>query len=64
MDIKKQSAMRKELKSIVADHMIPSIIVTHDMRDITGIGDRVCLLENGKIAVEGNADKFLSKSMT
>jgi len=56
--------MRKELKSIVADHMIPSIIVTHDMRDITGIGDRVCLLENGKIAVEGNADKFLSKSMT
>jgi molybdate transport system ATP-binding protein len=64
MDIKKQSAMRKELKSIVADHMIPSIIVTHDMRDITGIGDRVCLLENGKIAVEGNADKFLAKSMT
>jgi molybdate transport system ATP-binding protein len=61
MDIKKQSAMRRELKSIVTDHRIPSIIVTHDMKDITGIGDRVCLLENGKIASEGKADEFLAK---
>jgi len=41
--------------------MIPSIIVTHDMRDITGIGDGVCLLGNGKIATKGKADEFLAK---
>jgi ABC-type sulfate/molybdate transport systems ATPase subunit len=47
MDIKK-AAMRRELKSIIADYMVPSIIVTQDIRDITGIGDRVCFLEEGK----------------
>ena len=55
--------MQKELKSIVADYRIPGIMVTHDMREITGIGDRVCLLENGKIAIRGKADEFLAKRM-
>lgn len=61
MDIKRQAAMRRELKSIIADYRVPSIIVTHDIRDITGIGDRVCLLEEGKIALVGSADEFLAK---
>lgn len=60
MDLKRQSTMRKELRSIITDYMIPTIIVTHDIRDITCIGDKVCLLEEGKIAVSGKADEFLA----
>lgn len=60
MDIKRQSAMRRELRSTITDYMIPTIIVTHDIRDITCIGDRVCLLEEGKIALCGKADEILA----
>jgi ABC-type sulfate/molybdate transport systems ATPase subunit len=59
----KKSSMWKELKSIVANYRIPHIMVTHDTREITNVGDRVCLLENGKIATKGKADEFLAKRM-
>ena len=46
------------LKKIHACH-VPSIIVTHDLRDVACIGDRACLLEKGKIALTGGADEVL-----
>ena len=38
---------------------MPSIIVTHDLRDVACIGDRACLLEKGKIALTGGADEVM-----
>jgi len=35
---------------------ITSIVVTHDMNSASKIGDRIIMLHNGKILLEGNAD--------
>ena len=59
LDVRAQAAMRRDLmKRIHACH-VPSIIVTHDLRDVACIGDRACLLEKGKIALTGGADEVL-----
>lgn len=40
---------------------IPAIMVTHDLRDAIALGDRICLMEQGKIVLCGNADAILQK---
>lgn len=60
LDIRKQAAMRQELKECIRACGVPCIIVTHDMRDVVSIGDRACLLEMGRIAMQGAASEVLS----
>jgi len=55
LDVRKQAAMRKDLRERIHACHVPSIIVTHDLRDVACIGDRACLLEKGKIALTGGA---------
>lgn len=55
LDVRKQAAMRLELRGRVQACHVPSIIVTHDLRDVACIGDRACLLERGQIAIAGRA---------
>jgi ABC-type sulfate/molybdate transport systems ATPase subunit len=61
LDIRNREAMRSELRTIVCDSQVPSIIVTHDQRDIIYIGDRVCMLERGKIAMIDRTEAFFNK---
>jgi molybdate transport system ATP-binding protein len=61
LDIKRRALMRKELKTIINEYDVPSIIVTHDLRDVLGIGDKVCLLEEGRIAFLGKAEEVLNE---
>lgn len=44
--------MRRELREKLRSYAVPSIMVTHDLRDVASIGDRACLMERGKIALE------------
>lgn len=60
LDVRKQVAMRRELRERVHACDVPSIMVTHDLRDVACIGDRACLLENGKIVLTGEADDVMS----
>ncbi|MDQ1261201.1 MAG: molybdate transport system ATP-binding protein [Euryarchaeota archaeon] len=60
LDVRKQTAMRKELKDTIHACSVPCIIVTHDLRDVAGIGDQACLLEQGKIVLHAGAEEFLS----
>ncbi len=60
LDVRKQAAMRSELRETIHKCGVPSIIVTHDLRDVTCIGDRACLLERGKVALSGTADDAIS----
>lgn len=60
LDVRKQAAMRRDLRERIHDCGAPSIIVTHDLRDVACIGDRACLLEKGKIALSGEADDVMS----
>jgi len=56
LDIMKQAAMRRELQERVKDCGVPSVMVTHDTRDVAQIGDRVCLLERGKVIRSSSAE--------
>lgn len=60
LDVRKQAAMRKELRERIHACGVPSIIVTHDLRDVACIGDKACLLERGKISMSGVADDVMS----
>ena len=51
----------QDLKEILAVSKIPAIMVTHDLRDSVALGDRICLMEQGKILLCGNADAILQK---
>jgi ABC-type sulfate/molybdate transport systems ATPase subunit len=59
LDVRKQAVMRKALRERIHSYGVPSIIVTHDLRDVACIGDRACLLENGRITVSGGADDVM-----
>lgn len=56
LDVRKQATMRRDLRERIHSCGVPSIIVTHDLRDVACIGDRACLIEKGKIALSGEAD--------
>ena len=60
LDVKKQAAMRRDLREIIHACHVPSIIVSHDMRDVASIGDRACFLENGKIVMLGEPDEVIN----
>lgn len=59
LDVRKQAAMRRDLRESIHACRVPCIIVTHDLRDVACIGDRACLLEKGKIAMTGGPDEVM-----
>jgi ABC-type sulfate/molybdate transport systems ATPase subunit len=59
LDVRRQAAMRLDLRERIHACKVPSIIVTHDLRDVACIGDRACLLENGKVALSGTAEDVM-----
>jgi molybdate transport system ATP-binding protein len=61
LDVRTQVQMRQELKGILAAAKVPTILVTHDLRDAVALGDRICLMEQGKIVLSGDADTILQK---
>jgi ABC-type sulfate/molybdate transport systems ATPase subunit len=64
LDVRKQSAMRRELRETIHEFGVPSIIVTHDLRDVACIGDRMCLIERGRVAHFGRAEDVMEWSKT
>ncbi len=60
LDVRAQAAMRRNLREKIHACHVPSIIVTHDLRDVACIGDRACLLERGRIVLSGGADDVMS----
>ncbi len=56
LDVRKQAAMRIDLRERIHECGVPSIIVTHDLRDVSCIGDRACLLERGTVSLLCRAD--------
>jgi ABC-type sulfate/molybdate transport systems ATPase subunit len=61
LDVRTQVQMRQELKTVLAGAKIPVILVTHDLRDAIALGDRICLMEKGRIVLCGDADAILQE---
>jgi len=60
LDIRRQAEMRKELRDLIRDFGVPSIVVTHDLRDVVSIGDIVSLMEAGKVIHSGPAEEVFN----
>ena len=57
LDVRRQAAMRSELRETIRACGVPCIIVTHDLRDVVSLGDNACLLERGRVAMRGRAEE-------
>ncbi|WP_144698446.1 ABC transporter ATP-binding protein [Fictibacillus phosphorivorans] len=62
LDSKLQLQIRDELQEILKRTGITSIFVTHDEEDARSIGDRIILMNNGKIQDEGLPEMVLQKN--
>ena len=60
LDVRRQAAMREELRETIRACGVPCIIVTHDLRDVVSLGDNACLLERGRVAMRGRAEDVAS----
>ncbi len=60
VDMRAQGAMRSELRDRIRNAGIPCIVVTHNLRDALELGDRLCLIEEGRVAVEGAPEEVLA----
>ena len=49
LDAKLRDEMRLEIKRVCKERSLTAIYVTHDRREALGMGDRIALLEGGKI---------------
>mgnify|MGYP000849564012 FL=1 len=59
VDMRAKGAMRKELREQIRDAGIPCIVVTHTLRDVLELADRICLLDEGRVAADGAPEEVL-----
>jgi ABC-type Fe3+/spermidine/putrescine transport system ATPase subunit len=59
VDMRARGAMRKELREQIQNADIPCIIVTHALHDALELADRLCLIEEGKVAADGDPEEVL-----
>jgi molybdate transport system ATP-binding protein len=60
LDVTLRRELGAELKSLIAELGIPALLVTHDRDDARALGERVVLLEAGKVVGEGTPAALLS----
>ena len=58
LDAKLRNSMRTELKEIQADFGTTSIYVTHDFMEAMALGDRIAIVNEGKILQIGTGDEI------
>jgi molybdate transport system ATP-binding protein len=61
LDVEMQAAMRGYIKRRVAEEKVPTIIVTHSLLDAVELGDRVFVMDSGRVAARGGPDEILKK---
>lgn len=53
LDPRTRAAASRELRTVLRDAAVPAILVTHDYAEAAAFGDRVAVLDAGRIAQEG-----------
>lgn len=59
LDPKTSITIDELISTITDDNKMTTIINTHDMNSVMEIGEKICLLHNGKLAWEGNNEQVL-----
>jgi ABC-type Fe3+/spermidine/putrescine transport system ATPase subunit len=61
LDIEMQALMRSYIKRRIAEEKVPAVIVTHSLLDAMELGDRVFVLDTGKVVAGGVPEAILKK---
>ncbi|HET7831373.1 MAG TPA: ABC transporter ATP-binding protein [Gallionella sp.] len=60
LDMQLRARVRSELKALLRQLAVPTIIVTHDALDAVGLGDVVMVMEHGRIVQRGTYETLLA----
>jgi molybdenum ABC transporter ATP-binding protein len=60
LDVTTRGRVRRELKKTLSFLDIPTIIVTHDYEDAISLGDRILVMDHGRVIQEGTAKELLT----
>ena len=61
LDAHTRASVRAELRTLLADVALPTILVTHDFEDAATLADRVAVISDGQILQLGAPDELVSK---
>jgi ABC-type Fe3+/spermidine/putrescine transport system ATPase subunit len=59
LDVTTRGRVRRELKKMLSTLKIPTIIVTHDYEDAISLGDRILVMDRGRVIQEGTSEELL-----
>ncbi len=60
LDVRTKATMRRELRECIKEAGIPVVIVTHALKDALELGDRIAVMEKGRITISGTPDEILA----
>jgi ABC-type Fe3+/spermidine/putrescine transport system ATPase subunit len=64
LDVETRAEMQLLFKKIAAEYHITAVFVTHDLKEAVRMGDRLSLLENGRLQVFEHLDAFIRDPRT
>jgi molybdate transport system ATP-binding protein len=61
LDARTRAGASRELAAVLADVGVPALLVTHDFAEAAQLGDRVAVLDGGRVVQEGTASELASR---
>ena len=61
LDVGARRAVRSELMAVLAECGLPTVLVTHDPVDALALGDRIAVLEAGRVTQAGSREELLAE---
>jgi molybdate transport system ATP-binding protein len=61
LDVSTRGAVRSELRRFLAECGLPTLLVTHDPVDALAFGDRIVVLEDGRVSQVGSREALLAE---
>jgi molybdate transport system ATP-binding protein len=64
LDVRHRAAVRRDLRALLHGFAGARILVTHDAVDALTLGDRVVILEDGRVVQDGTPDEIVTRPAT